>query len=191
MKTGAGWRKLVRMNEAARRVGLALAWGVVLAWVAGVWTGCSDSNEPPAAPASGLPTQAQPRLQTMKLWLGPTEITAELALTPIQQQTGEMFRTNLEPNVGMLFPLPYTMEASFWMTNCPSALSAAYIDPNGVIQEIHELRAFDATPVKSATNNIRFVLETPQGWFDRHNLHAGTLVRTEHGSLMKTFFPQP
>ena len=27
----------------------------------------------------------------MKLWLGPTEITAELALTPIQQQTGEMF----------------------------------------------------------------------------------------------------
>jgi uncharacterized membrane protein (UPF0127 family) len=75
------------------------------------------------------------------------------------------------------------------MTNCPLPLSAAYIDPGGVIREIHELKAFDPTPVKSAADNIRFVLETPQGWFTRHHIHEGTLVRTEHGALMKSFFP--
>jgi hypothetical protein len=74
------------------------------------------------------------------------------------------------------------------MTNCPLPLSAAYIDPNGVIQEIHDLQAFNANPVMSATNNIRFVLETPQGWFSRHNIRPGTVVRTERGALMKTFF---
>ena len=147
----------------------------------------ADSSPPPP-PASGLPTQAQAKLTTMKLWLGAKEIIAELALTPLEQETGMMFRTNMEANAGMLFPLPYAQQASFWMTNCPLPLSAAYIDTSGVIQEIHDLRANDNNPVKSAAENIRFVLETPQGWFSRHNIREGTLVRTERGSLMKTFF---
>jgi hypothetical protein len=178
------------MNKVANPAGKVAAPILVLVLAAAVWAGCDDSGEPRATPvaASGLPTRAQPKLQTMKLWLGAEEIIAELALTPLQQQTGMMFRTNMEANAGMLFPLPYTEEASFWMTNCPLPLSAAYIDPSGVIEEIHDLRAFDDHPVKSATNNIRFVLETPQGWFSRHNIRPGTLVRTERGSLMKTFF---
>jgi uncharacterized membrane protein (UPF0127 family) len=40
----------------------------------------------------------------------------------------------------------------------------------------------------AATDNIRFVLETSEGWFTRHHIGAGTAVRTEHGPLMKTFF---
>jgi len=163
---------------------------LVLVLAAALWVGCDGSGQhrTPPAPASGLPTQAQAKLATMKLWLGAEEIVAELALTPLEQQTGMMFRTNMEPNAGMLFPLPYAQQASFWMTNCPLPLSAAYIDTSGVIQEIHDLRANDDNPVKSAAENIRFVLETPQGWFSRHNIREGTLVRTERGSLMKTFF---
>jgi hypothetical protein len=162
-----------------------------LALLAGaVWVGCDNSAPPPAAaPATpSLPTKAQPKLQTMKLWLGAEEMVAELALTAVQQQTGMMFRTNMEENAGMLFPLPYTQRASFWMTNCPLPLSAAYIDSEGVIQEIHDLQAFNAVPVQSATDNIRFVLETPQGWFRRHNVRAGMVVRAERGPLMETFF---
>ena len=41
----------------------------------------------------------------------------------------------------------------------------------------------------SATGNIRFALETPQGWFKRHNIREGMTVRTERGTLMDTFFP--
>jgi uncharacterized membrane protein (UPF0127 family) len=179
------------MNKVANPAAVVAAPIVALVLAATVWVSCDDSGGPGAAPPppSGLPTKAQPKLQTMKLWLGAEEIVAELALTPVQQQTGMMYRTNMEANAGMLFPLPYTEQAAFWMTNCPLPLSAAYIDTNGVIQEVHDLQAFNNNPVMSATDNIRFVLETPQGWFGRHNIRLGTLVRTERGSLMKTFFP--
>lgn len=160
---------------------LAAALGAVL------WVGCDNSAPPPPITPS-LPTQAQPKLQTMRVWLGPEELITELALTPVQQQTGMMFRTNMAENAGMLFPLPQTERTSFWMTNCPLSLSAAYIDPEGVIQEIHELQASNNIPVESASDNIRFVLETPSGWFHRHNIRPGMTVRTERGPLMDTFF---
>ena len=76
---------------------------------------------------------------------------------------------------------------SFWMMHCPESISAAYIGPSGVIEEIHHLEKNDDTPVVSANDNIQFVLETKDGWFDRHNINTGTLIRTEHGSLAETF----
>src|SRR5215467_4972877 len=98
---------------------------------------CPSCKKAPdtAASVQSLPTEAQPRLQTMKLWLGAEEMEAELALTGLQQETGMMFRTNMAENEGMLFPLPATTQASFWMMNCPLPLSAAYIDPAGAIRQ--------------------------------------------------------
>ena len=143
----------------------------------------------PAPPATGpkLPTQAQAKLPTIRLWLGSAEVSAELALTAIQQETGMMFRTNLDENAGMIFPLPYPEQASFWMTNCPLPLSAAYINPEGEIAEIHELHANDANSVMAQARNIYYVLEVNAGWFDRHHIAPGTVVRTERGTLRETF----
>jgi uncharacterized protein len=156
----------------------------------GCMDGCSQrpGPVPSAAVDSRLPSQAQPRLQTMKLYIGQEVMVAELALTPDQQSTGMMFRTNLEENAAMLFPLPYTQPASFWMKNCPLPLSAAYIDPEGIIQEIHDFQPFNTNAVVAASSNIRFVLETPQGWFQRHHIAPGMAVATERGPLMQTFF---
>ena len=166
----------------------------LLTLLAAACYGCSGCNKPAAsAPggttaAPGLPTAAQPKLPSMKLWLGAEELSTEIARTALQQQTGMMFRTNMAENAGMLFPLPYTQRASFWMMNCPLPLSIAYIDPEGVIQEIHDLQPYNTNSVTSASPNIRFALETPQGWFSLHNVRTGMVVRTEHGSLMETFF---
>jgi hypothetical protein len=99
-----------------------------------------------------------------------------------------MFRTNMAENGGMLFPLPWTQQASFWMKNCPMPLSAAYIDPEGIIQEIHDFQPFNTNSVVAAGNNIRFVLETPQGWFQKHHIQPGVAIATERGPLMQTFF---
>jgi len=154
--------------------------------------GCQKQTQTTASaadnPNSFLPTQAQPTLQTIKLWLGAEELKTELALNTTEQMTGMMFRTNMAENEGMLFPLPYTQRASFWMKNCPLPLSAAYIDPDGVIQEIHDLEPFNTNSVVAATDNIRFVLETPQGWFKRHHIAPGVAVATERGPLLQTFF---
>ena len=115
-------------------------------------------------------------------------MNAELALNADQIRTGMMFRTNMEPNGGMLFVLPQPQRASFWMMNCFVPLSAAYIDPDGTILEIHSLQPQNTNPVVAAALNIQYVLETPQGWFERNQVATGAVIRTERGSLPETFF---
>jgi len=166
----------------------------VPAALAGALLACAgcDHAPPPAAPApptagSDLPTHAQSKLATIKLWLGSEELEAEVAATPLQEETGMMFRTNLDEHAGMIFILPEPERASFWMTNCPLPLAAAYIDPQGTILEEHELHSNDATPVLSTAENVQFVLEVNSNWFDRHHIGVGTLITTEHGSLPDVF----
>ena len=137
-----------------------------------------------------LPKQAQPKLPTMKVWLGAEELITELALTGQQQTAGMMFRTNMPENTAMLFVHPTPRQASYWMMNCFVPLSVAYIDTDGVILEIHDLHPHNTNSVVSTATNVRFGLETPQGWFQRHNVSTGAVVRTERGSLAETFFRQ-
>jgi uncharacterized protein len=134
-----------------------------------------------------MPTRAQPKLSTMTIYLGNQTLEPELALTLKEQITGMMFRTNIQETDSMLFVLPSPQRASFWMKNCPEPLSAAYISPDGVIEEIHRLEANDTTPVNSSNNNIQFVLEAKDGWFDRHNIGEGTMISTAKGTLSETF----
>ena len=124
----------------------------------------------------------------MKLFIGPKEMTAELALSFQEIRTGMMFRTNMEPNTGMLFALPYSQRAAFWMKNCPYPLSAAYISPDGIIQEIHDLEPYNTNSVVAGSDSIRFVLETPRDWFKQNGIGPGVAIVTEKGPLLKTFF---
>ena len=146
----------------------------------------AETGAPPFA-ASEEPTQAQPKLPTVKLWLGSEELAAEMALTPAQERTGMMFRTNILDADAMIFVFPFPQRASFWMKNCPESISAAYIDPDGVILEIHHLEKQDTNAVTAGTANIQYVLETSDGWFARHHVGTGTVIRTERGPLGETF----
>jgi uncharacterized membrane protein (UPF0127 family) len=161
-------------------------------------SGCNSSTKPTdvtvaASPktnqiaAPPIPTEAQGRLQTIKLWIGPEQMNTELALTGIQLQTGMMFRTNIAENEGMLFVFPYPHQTAFWMKNTLIPLSAAYIDPEGVILEIHNFQPHDTNSVVASSDRIQYVLETPQGWFERHHIGTNTLIRTEHGKLSESF----
>jgi uncharacterized membrane protein (UPF0127 family) len=163
------------------------------------FAGCkkADSSQPPPVSESSEPfnssepTAAQPRLPTIKLYVGPQEMNAEMAVSFKQIQTGMMFRTNMPEDDSMIFVLPVTQQAGFWMKNCSVPLSVAYIDPDGVIEEIHDLEPHNTNTVYSASYNIRFALETPQGWFKRHNIHQGMPITTEHGPLMQAFKQRP
>ena len=184
-----------RVIEIARRSAhLNAMKSLVLIGLLGVaaLAGCDQkpaSPPPPPTTVTGpaLPTHAQSKLSVIRLWLGPAEVSAEMALTGIQQETGMMFRTNMDENSGMIFPLPFPKRAAFWMANCPLPLTAAYIDPQGRILEIHELHANDTNAVVADASNIYYVLEMNQGWFARHHIEPGTVVRTERGTLQETF----
>jgi uncharacterized membrane protein (UPF0127 family) len=155
--------------------------------------GCTKSPaaDRPGAGAAAvdprIPTKAQPKLATIKLWLGKEEMITEMCVTEAQRETGMMFRTNMAENEGMIFVLDYPQQASFWMMNTILPLSAAYIDEDGKILEIHDFKPHDTNSVRAATSNIRFVLETPQGWFQRHNITTGAVITSEKGTLRKTF----
>jgi uncharacterized protein len=161
-------------------------------WMGFGLSGCDKPAPAVSAPAAGpaipgLPTQAQPRLRTMQLWVGSKPMVAELALSPIEEETGMMFRTNMGANDGMFFVLPYPQRASFWMMNCFVPLSAAYIGVDGTILEIHDLQPHDTNAVVATSDSVQFVLETPQGWFLSNNIPAGTVISTEKGTLQQVF----
>ena len=115
----------------------------ILTWLLAVslLAGCKKPGEVAPAPSVDdlLPKQAQPKLRTMKIYLGAEQLDAEMALNDQQRTTGMMFRTNIAETDAMLFVFPQPFRASFWMKNCPESLSAAYIGPDGVIEEIHHL----------------------------------------------------
>lgn len=133
-------------------------------------------------------THAQGKLPTIKVWLGTEELITEIARTEVQICTGMMYRTNMAENEAMIFVFPYPDRKGFYMRNCVVPLSAAYITPDGIIDEIVDLQPGNETPVVSKSANLQFVLEVPQGWFARHNMHTGMVIRTERGTLQETFF---
>jgi uncharacterized membrane protein (UPF0127 family) len=114
-------------------------------------------------------------------------LKAEIARTADQIRTGMMFRESIGEDEGMLFVFHRPHRASFWMKNVTVELSAAYIDSEGRILEIHELVPGEEEPVEAASAQVKFVLETSRGWFERHQVRPGALVRTASGSLRGTF----
>jgi uncharacterized membrane protein (UPF0127 family) len=162
-------------------------------WLA--FVGCSrpdagTPNAPPSLQPLG-PQAAQPRLPTLKLWLGAQELTTEIAITRPQIETGMMFRTNITDQEGMIFVFGTPHRASFWMKNVPIPLSCAYVDPEGVILEIHDMQPHNTNPITAGSDRVQFVLETAQGWFGRHQVSTGALLRTELGSLPESFLGRP
>jgi uncharacterized protein len=184
LKNRTGWL-ILRSVKFQRFIALTVAALTILC-------GCKkpDAASDPVANVFE-PREGQPRLTTVKLWLGPEQMTAEIAASLKEVMTGMMFRTNMAENESMVFFLGPPQHAHFWMKNCYVPLSVAYIDPDGVILEIHDLQPQNTNTVDSISENVVFALETKQGWFQRHNIHEGVIVRTERGSLAQTFAQRP
>jgi uncharacterized membrane protein (UPF0127 family) len=155
--------------------------------------GCRKPEAAPSAAGNeqGYLNRAQPKLPTIKLWLGSQEIVAEVARTPVQLQTGMMFRQTMGENEGMLFVFSQPQRAAFYMRNTTLPLSCAYIDDEGAILEIYDLTPLEEKSVVAKSTRVRFVLETRQGWFAARQIGPGVVVRTERGSLLPTFFGSP
>lgn len=119
---------------------------------------------------------AQVTLPSVTLNVAGKAVTAEVADEPGERRTGLMFRESLPPDSGMLFVMPRPEPAAFWMKNTKIALSVAYINPAGVIVEIHDLEPLDERPVPSAFPNIAYALEMRQGWFETNGVLAGDRI---------------
>jgi uncharacterized membrane protein (UPF0127 family) len=168
-------------------------WWIILALSCGLLAAGCDKRTPAPPPSFGIPgepTEAQPRLPAIPLYVGAEQLDTELALGAREHQTGMMFRTNMAENTGMLFVFTVPHRAAFWMKNTSVPLSAAYISPDGTILEIHDLHPHNTNSVEATSQQVQYVLEVNQGWFKRHNISTGAVIRTELGTFQKTFFPE-
>lgn len=164
-------------------------------------SGCEKPQSAAAAPATNArpaavtnlaalytPTNAQPKLPTIKLWVGSQELETEQAVTLPEVMTGMMFRKSMGEHEAMLFIFSRPHRASFFMRNTSVPLSCAYIDSESTILELHDMKPLDETPIEASSGNVQYVLEIKQGWFERNKVSVGAVVRTELGTLRETYF---
>lgn len=86
----------------------------------------------PTGPNTGLPT--------VDLTIGMYKVHTEVAATQPARETGLMFRKSMPDTAGMLFVFDESARHCFWMKNTDLPLSIAFIDDNGVITDIAEMK---------------------------------------------------
>jgi uncharacterized membrane protein (UPF0127 family) len=131
-------------------------------------------------PAEKASTGAQTGLREVPLTIhsksGVHKFTVEVAATPDQQERGLMFRTDVPPNRGMIFPYEPAQEVAFWMKNTLVPLDIIYIRPDGKIGRITKAEAMDLTPLP-AGEPISAVLEIRSGRAADLGIKEGDTVR--------------
>lgn len=89
--------------------------------------------------------------------------TVEMTRTSQEQAQGMMFRTELAPDMGMLFPFPSPKPASFWMKNTVIPLDLLFVRADGSIESIAANAVpYSLDPISSA-EPVAAVLELAGG----------------------------
>ena len=101
----------------------------------------------------------------------------EVAQTSTEQAQGLMFRTQLAPDAGMIFPMKPPRMASFWMKNTVIPLDIIFVRANGTIESIAvNTTPYSLDPVPSG-EPVAAVLELAGGRADELGISAGDKVK--------------
>lgn len=104
------------------------------------------------------------------------EFEVEIAASAQEQQRGLMFRTQLGPNEGMIFPRNPPDVASFWMKNTPLPLDIIFVGTDGRIMNIAAKTVPYSTQNSTADGLTGLVLEIPGGRAAELGIAAGDRV---------------
>ncbi|MEB0134989.1 DUF192 domain-containing protein [Actimicrobium sp. CCC2.4] len=102
-------------------------------------------------------------------------IKAEVAATEAEREQGLMFREKMGPNEGMVFLFGAPAGVCMWMKNTLLPLSVAFIDDDGKIVNIEDMKP-QTTESHCAVKPIRYALEMNAGWFKQKNIKAGMVI---------------
>lgn len=110
-----------------------------------------------------------------------TVITAEIAATGPDRETGLMHRTSLAPNAGMLFVFPSDSPYQFWMKDTLIPLDMVWMDEQKRVIYVEK----NAPPCPAVrlqcpsfgpSDPARYVLEIAAGSADRVGIKPGTTL---------------
>jgi uncharacterized membrane protein (UPF0127 family) len=120
--------------------------------------------EPAPSPQMDLPK--------VELTAGLHRISAQVAATHTQRQTGLMHRKQMPAQEGMLFVFDEPGIQCFWMKNTLLPLTAAFVSDDGTIVNLADMQPLSEKSHCSA-KPVRFVLEMNQGWFSQRRIQPG------------------
>ena len=123
----------------------------------------------------GTHALADQTLPELALEINGHRLTAEVAANDTARTTGLMHRRMMPENRGMLFAFSYAASQSFWMMNTHIPLSIAFIDENGTIINIADMKPLTTDPHPSA-RPAKYALEMNQGWFAKRGIKAGVKI---------------
>ncbi|MGE0224784.1 MAG: DUF192 domain-containing protein [Acetobacteraceae bacterium] len=128
------------------------------------------------------PTGPQPELPKEKLVIVTRDGTqhtfmVEMAITPQQQAVGEMFRTSVPADGGMLFDWGYPRSSTMWMKNTLVPLDMVFINADGTIRSIAENTVPHSLAAVDSRGPVRATLELAGGTTARLDIRVGDTVR--------------
>jgi uncharacterized membrane protein (UPF0127 family) len=161
------WRRLspTRLAAQARRC-LELALLVLLPLAAS------------AIPGAARAQDSAQELPTITLTTGMHRISAEVARTPEQRAIGLMHRKGMPQHAGMIFVFERPEPLCFWMKNTLIPLSIAFLQDDGTILNIEEMKP-QTLNSHCSLRPARFALEMNAGWFSKRGLKPGDKVSGE------------
>lgn len=153
----------------------ALAITLVLLLLAGCGVGPSDADtETSGSKSTGGANPSELRTVTIDSGSEEVEVRVEIADSPAEQAKGLMDRTALAEDRGMLFVFPDEEVRSFWMKNTLIPLSIAYMDSEGRIVDIQDMKPLDdEEPHYVSAEPARYALEVNKGYFEEHGVEVG------------------
>jgi hypothetical protein len=105
------------------------------------------------------------------------DFDVEMALTQDQQMTGEMFRTSVPADGGMLFDWGIPRESQMWMKNTLAPLDMVFINADGKIRAIAENTVPRSLAVIDSHGPVRATLELQGGLTAKLNIVVGDTVK--------------
>jgi uncharacterized membrane protein (UPF0127 family) len=101
-------------------------------------------------------------------------VRVEIADNAFERARGLMFRTALAENRGMLFDFEVEQKLSFTMKYTRIPLSIAFIDSEGRIVDIQNMKPLDDDPPHYVSAKpAQYALEVNQGFFEEHGVKVG------------------
>jgi uncharacterized membrane protein (UPF0127 family) len=139
--------------------------------------GSSDTGATASPRAESTGAAPGPELRTVTIDAsggGEVEVRVEIADDLPEQTRGLMERTALAEDRGMLFVYPDEEVRSFWMKNTLIPLSIAYIDSDGRIVDLQDMKPLDDDPPHYVSAEpARYALEVNRGFFEEHGVKVG------------------
>jgi uncharacterized protein len=119
--------------------------------------------------------EPQMNLKRLPLSAGMHRIDAQVALAPEERQIGLMWRKSMPAHEGMLFIFEQPTQQCFWMKNTLIPLTAAFVQDDGTIVNLADMKPQTTNPHCSA-KPVRYVLEMNLGWFAKKSIKAGSKI---------------